>query len=141
MKYNDALNLAKKILELRPNYVIAGSVALILQGVIAERDIHDLDFACTRDSFTYKAELNWGGRYDLESDYNTVRNDENTCFKVRQDNGFYYDVFVFDEADKLEYTELNGIKVQSINQVLKYKRQFAREKDILDLEHIDGIPF
>lgn len=136
MKYIDALNLAKKIMTKRPNYVLAGSVALILQGTIPERDIHDLDFACVKEEFTFMKELGFygGGTGVINDDYSIVTNDENTCYKVTADNGHYYDVFVFDESSKLDYTEINGIKVQSSEQIMKYKRQFNREKDRRDIQ-------
>lgn len=132
MKYNDALNLAKKIMEKRPQLILCGSVGLILQKAIPERDIHDLDFACLPEDFTFVSELSlYGG---AKTDYNTVENEDNTCYKVVGDSGYYYDVFVFDDSEKLEYSIVNGIKVQSVNQILSYKKVFDRPKDRNDLQ-------
>lgn len=129
MKYKDALNLAKIIMQKHPNYILCGSVGLIFQGVMSERDVHDLDFVCPKETLP-KLHL-YGG-----DDRYVIKNEGYDCLKVTGcgNDSFYYNLFVFDNTSEVEYSEIDGIKIQNAVQMLKYKQQYNRDKDRKDLQ-------
>lgn len=132
MTQYSAACLAEKIVKLRPYYILCGSLGLLLRGAIPKRDVHDLDFICPKAEFDkIKPTLQlYGGdeRYVIE-------NDGYKCYKVSGDGRFYYNVFVFDNDSDYEYNEVySGMKCQTTEQMLKYKKEYNREKDRKDLQ-------
>lgn len=126
---NQALSIAKQIQAGRPDYLLCGSVALILWGAIPERKVLDIDFVCPADKFNPEGLSLYGGYGP--SDFGGY-----LCYKVQTDNavkGFYYNVFVHDPSVVIKNDEINGVKIQSIDQILFWKKKFNRAKDRTDL--------
>jgi hypothetical protein len=125
MTYSEALTLAKGIQQQNPNYILCGSVALILLGKLQERDVGDLDFCCPREFFAEEKMVS-------ETSYPPKENGgEYLCYKVVKDSG-YYNVFIHSNLE-LKLTEIDGIKCQDSEQILHFKKLYNREKDQKDL--------
>lgn len=126
---NQALYIAKQIMSGRPDYLLCGSVALILGNAIPERKVLDLDFVCPADKFDPTG-------LSLYGDYGPSVFDGYLCYKVQTDNavkGFYYNVFVHDPSVVIKTQTVNGINCQSIDQIMFWKKKFNRPKDKTDL--------
>ncbi len=128
MKYEQALAIARQIICRNPDYILCGSVALILAKVIPERDVSDVDFLSNKDEF--KAE-------SLQmTNYSIGENDAYKTYKIMQPNTHYYhNVFVHDKPQTLTQV-IDGITIQHVDEILKYKKQYGRTKDLDDLGKI-----
>lgn len=133
MKYHTALTLTKEIVKNNPDYILCGSVALILAGVIPERDVSDLDFVA------FKSNLSEDELQMVNYAHNSWWQTEKTGYKTYKKSitegiysGCYYNLFVHDKK-VLRTQVINGIIIQNVNDILKYKLIYSREKDIADL--------
>lgn len=125
-----------------PHYLLCGSNALLLVKAIPEREVLDIDFVCPADKFSDKGLQTYG-------DYGPSEFAGYQCYKVSHDDkidGFYYNVFVHDSSVVIKEEVVQGIKIQSPDQILFWKKQFGRAKDKVDLGIIEtkidyGIPF
>jgi hypothetical protein len=128
IKYEYALALAKLKMKECPDLMLSGSLALILAGAIPKRDVSDIDFTIQNTKlYNLKTERNSSR---LDYNYNNYR-----CLTVINDlidNDVYYNVFVHNKWS-LRAQYIDGIKVQHIDDIIKYKKQFNRDKDKEDL--------
>ncbi len=128
MKYDQALAIAKQIQKRNPDYILCGSVALILAKIIPEREVSDVDFLSNKDEF--KAESLQMTNYPIGD------NDGYKTYKITQPNTYYYyNVFVHDKPQTLTQV-IDGITIQHVDEILKYKKQYGRVKDLDDLGKI-----
>jgi hypothetical protein len=125
----EALSIAKQIMAARTNYLLCGSVALIHAKAIPDRKVLDIDFVCPAHLFDSHGLDTYGG-------YGPIENDGYKCYKVQFDQaikGFYYNVFVHDTPAIVEEELIDGVKIQSVTQMLAWKTSFNRLKDKQDL--------
>jgi len=126
-RYGNAVDLARSYQTKYPEWLVCGSLALMLSGHMAVRRLSDIDFV-TRDFFSipkferlyrteYKA-LNMPPEKDIK--YYHVSSNDGWCLFVHQNvthaPGFY-----------------QHLRLQNIQEVLYWKRIFNREKDRVDL--------
>ncbi len=132
--YNIAIVLAKFIQERNPNFELCGSLALMLYGLLPKGEVHDLDFAsakcvtkpkdCKQTKQTSRSIRNqrsnyicYGFKYEVD------------CLSI------HYDVFYYPELES--GATVDGLKLQSADQIIFFKRQFNRPKDKEMLSKID----
>lgn len=124
MTFEEALAKSLVIMDNHPNYILCGSVGLILTNSIKKRDIHDLDFACYWETFDDSIIIKLK---KVRFNYDSV------CCRINEDVfGDKYDVFV--HKNTLRHKYIDNIKVQLPEDMLHYKKLCNREKDIEDLK-------
>ncbi len=127
-RYGDAVALAQSLQTKHPEWLVCGSLALMLSGYLPVRQLSDIDFA-TRDfssiprfnrmySTEYKNQMTSPG---LSAKYYHVSSKDGWCLFVHQNvshaAGFY-----------------QHLRLQNIGEVLLWKKLFNREKDRDDLK-------
>jgi hypothetical protein len=127
-EYDFMLDIAKKIIKRNPDYILCGSLGLILLGVLPERLVGDIDFICPKNKFNTSLET-YGG-------YGPLDNGGYLCYKITQDGGYYYNVFVFDDPKFTMTIEKQGLQVQIPEQMLYFKSKYARKQDLEDIKKI-----
>lgn len=124
MELSKAIIDAFEISKIHPEYVLCGSVALILKGAIPPRDVHDIDFVVERNKVD---------GFDLmcKSYKPCMDNKEYHCFFI-EENGIKYDLFVYKDDKKIEMDTIS-LPIQSEKDILDVKKGYSRSKDIFDL--------
>lgn len=149
MKTFEAVSFVKTLLKERPKYIVGGSLALILQDSIEEREINDFDFVVNvpdLDLSDEEAVNDVFGKTMLQAhDYPTHKEKDYICYKIHTDkrarkrfgDEFYYNIFLRNETSFHEQ-EIDGVimKIQDVEEILQYKRLWLRSKDIHDLESL-----
>lgn len=136
MTFKTALAIAEEVKKENPEYILCGSVALILAGVIPEREVGDIDFIAPPNYVNEKLKdyiMNYPGFTvpQNKTGYKTYKQD----IVLNDLKGFYYNVFVPDFGN-IKTQVVNGITIQDTNTILKYKTLYAREKDLADLSKV-----
>lgn len=74
----------------------------------------------------------------LSDNYVYVRvNNGYLCYEVVHKEGWHYNIFVFDDSNNVNFNQdIHGFRTQSSEQILKYKKQYSRPKDLEDLKDI-----
>jgi len=123
MNKEDILNILKKYNFDTNQYMVISSSAMVLLGI--KDTANDIDISVTHP-------------------YNSYLLDNFNC-KFYKKNKYNEDVFYIDNIINFStsyycnnYTLVNGIKVQSIDDILKMKYSLNREKDILDIKLLEG---
>ena len=130
--YKEMLSIAKYIMINNEEYYLCGSLALILSGKIKERNVNDIDFIVNKDRFVRK-------KLKLDDSYGESIFNGYTCYKTSGDSdGFYYNVFVHDDSSRIKAKRINGIRCQDPNQILEYKKEWGRRKDVDDIKSLKG---
>lgn len=129
MKYEQALKIAKKVMNRHPDYILCGSVALILAGVLPERDVGDVDFIVPKDNFTKTMieDLAYKGT-NIKMGYK--------AYIERIAMFEHYNIFMFDNTEKIKTKVIGGLTIQDPENILKFKNLYARDKDLKDLNAI-----
>lgn len=131
--YKIAIEFTKIIQGLNPDYVPCGSLALMVAGLLPKGEVHDLDFASPK--FVKAPSTN------IRQTSRAIRNQQAPyiCygFEYKVDcMSFHYDVFYYPECE--DGITVDGIKMQSLEQILHWKRRFNRPKDQEMLSKIDN---
>lgn len=112
-------------LDTKDTVVVMGG-ALLLHGL--RNETHDIDINVSQE--TYQSLLDRGYKTDLNSigrDRILVMNGEN-------------EIEIFDDGiTEVEYEEIDGVYVQTLESILNWKRILNREKDQKDIEVITSI--
>lgn len=112
-------------LDTKDTVVVMGG-ALLLHGL--REETHDIDINVSQE--TYQSLLDRGYKTDLNSigrDRILVMNGEN-------------EIEIFDDGiDEVEYEEIDGVYVQTLESILNWKKILNREKDQKDIEVITSI--
>lgn len=112
-------------LDTKDTVVVMGG-ALLLHGL--RNETHDIDINVSQE--TYKSFLNKGYKTDLNAIGRhriLVMNGEN-------------EIEIFDDGiAEVEYEEIDGVYVQTLESILNWKRILNREKDQKDIEVITSI--
>lgn len=138
MKINEYINFIKQLQASHNELILCGSAALILAGVLPERDIGDIDFVTTNRGIvsrlnltkdTYADEVANGGYLSY------------SVTKIRTGFGLYkLNVLIFkpDTAINTEKININGsdILCQRISDILYWKEKYNRTKDLIDIDAI-----
>ncbi len=122
--FDIALVLTKLVQDYYPDYRICGSMALMLADLLPKGEVHDLDFA------TRKCVTSTHKRINQTSRSIRNKNAPYICygFQYRADSlTFNYDVFYYPDLE--DGPIIDGFKLQSIDQIIYWKRQFNRPKD------------
>lgn len=129
MRFDEALVKALRIQELCPDIAICGSIALILAGLLPEREVHDVDMvAQLPEGKTFEDVIGAGClpyqiiKGDYGRDYKTWPH-EHCLFYIRD--------------LKIVLIQLE-IKIQCPDQILYWKNKFNRSKDKADITAITG---
>lgn len=133
---------AKDILSKNQDYALCGSLALYLDSDLDIDRVGDLDFVFVGNARDFDLK-----RLNLTPDdkYKIQEYDGYVCYKVISDkDGNYYNVFVHDDSSKIKIKtyllshnnpvyENSRIKIQNVEQIKEYKKQWDRPKDRLHL--------
>lgn len=136
MQYQEALNKAREIIKSNPEFILCGSLALMFQKVLPIRDIGDLDFVCFRETFKSNHLLTRLNENDTETNVYVRVNKGYLCYELDIDTTTHYNIFVFDKTEDIKFKVVDGLMVQTSDQILKYKKAYNREKDQADLNNI-----
>lgn len=132
------LEIIRVVQKKHPNFLLCGSAALILAGVLPYREMHDLDFAVNRSHFN-----NWG--FSKTNPYEGQTEDGYESYISRyaaQGIGMDVNVLVFDNSITLNSEDIiisqgnRPIKSQCLNDIMFWKEKYNRPKDIKDLDAI-----
>lgn len=137
MEFEKALQLAKKFIGKHPFLILSGSVALILNGEIHEREVGDIDFV-VNDKDLRSSIFNEGLEDILDGEYGGgLEAGDESCDLV---NNFKsecgtFNVLVYKNNTPIfkENEKFDGMSVQISQQIWHYKNKMKRNKDILDL--------
>lgn len=156
MTFEDALEKAKEIQKEHPEYILCGSLALMISGYIPKRDVGDIDFIAqkpltSKDFPKAMAETKDVVYVKINAGYLCYE----VPFTMTKESEFHteciashYNVFVYDEGVKgiNHFTNMYGFLQEDSEQILAWKRLYGREKDLADLHSLnmdnkDGVPF
>jgi len=149
MKYNEAIEFILTLLKERPKFILGGSVALIAQGAIPEREVADFDFCVNVPSLKMDKDdikdLLRLCSLETDVDYPSQIGDDYICIKVTSDkraakrfgSSFYYNLFLREETEHSQI-EIQGhqIQIQSAKEILEYKQHWMRPKDVKDIQDL-----
>ena len=136
--------LLKTILDIQatnPQLALCGSAALIYAGLLPKRDIGDLDFVLNKRHVDALQ-----GIYNLRADVYPKQKDDR--YKSYHGNwsfsglfsGYKINLLVFNDdillTSEAVIFEGEHIRVQTLDNVLKWKEKYNRPKDIKDLNDI-----
>ena len=132
--YNIAIMLARFIQGQNPHFKLCGSLALMLHGLLLKDKVHDLDFDTSQCVKVPKdcMQTKQTSRSIRNQEYNyicygfTYKVD---CLSIK------YDVFYYPELEC--GITVDGLQLQSAEQIIFFKRQFNRPKDQEMLSKID----
>jgi len=132
IKYEDAIEYVRVVQEVYQDFILTGSLGLIMSGKLPVRDVHDIDFVLNNNM---KSTL---------FDYNIYRvwnNSDCICLFLKDWNSeFEYDInlFVRHKEGQVHYKVIDNIKIENPEITIKYKKLHNREKDIIDLNNLIG---
>ena len=138
MRFPEALYYTLNIRRDNPNYLLCGSVALILAGKLPVRDVHDIDFV-TNERFVNVSEL-----LSLCDDYGPKENEGYTCYNIHNFDGVHgvwdYNLFVFPDSVKLGVDTLSiKVNMQNMDDIINWKTKYNRPKDKKDLKQMTNL--
>ncbi|SRR6266403_1110155 len=125
----------RKLLQYLSNYgVIGGSMALKLYGVL-QRCVYDIDLLCNDSGYTYLKTNHRKRRYNVYSSFSPLSKHHVDCLAVSKHNLLCMktDIFI---KENINYIEIDGIKLQSLNDIINEKTLAMRYKDVGDLKEI-----
>lgn len=112
-------------LDTKDTVVVMGG-ALLMHGL--RNETHDIDINVSQE--TYKSFLNKG----YETDLNSIG--RHRILLIHDGN----EIEIFDDGiAEVEYEEIDGVYVQTLESILNWKRILNREKDQKDIEVITSI--
>jgi len=119
--YREAVAVARQQQRRFPRWYVCGSLALMVAGHIPIRRMSDIDF-CTRD-------------------FSRIPGMHRARYKTNHEKNYYHladekegwCLFIHKEL-KIEHGTFQGLHLQKIEDVLYWKRQFNRDKDLVDLQ-------
>lgn len=133
MRFTDALYYALMIKKRHPDYILCGSVALILAGKMDVQDVGDIDFV------VHKSKVNETNiqKHCEESCYPQITDNKNEgyrSYKIENhdsEKGMYdYNLLVFDSMDDITKREVKfSIDIQVPDQIIAWKKKYNRPKD------------
>jgi hypothetical protein len=121
-RYGSAIDLARTLQAKHPEWLVCGSLALMLGGYMKVRRLSDIDFATPHFSSIPKFERLYRTEY---------KNDASEKY-YHVSSGEGWDLFVHDEITH-QPGFYHNLRLQNIQEVLHWKRIFNREKDQIDL--------
>jgi len=138
MRFTEALYYSLATKKRYPHYTLCGSVALILAGKIPVRDVGDIDFV-TNERFVNISELLIETGSEHYSD--VIENDGYRCVNIKNRcgvNGVWsYSLFIFPDNVIINKTNQTiKLELQSVDDILKYKKQYNRHKDRQDIKEL-----
>jgi len=119
-----AYKMAESLLIKNPGWYLAGSLALMISGEIRRDQVSDIDFVSNNfpdSSFYARA---YYPQYPGTTYYHYKCGDR-------------IDLFVHKKPIRCQLTAFDCLRLQNIDDVLKWKQIFNREKDKLDLSAIN----
>lgn len=136
MKIDEAIINALKIQKFNPEFALCGSLSLILTGLIEPREVDDLDFVITME--TYLENIKSYDKYDLYKEirytkFNVKENIE--CFKL-MNYVIPINLFIVDDSESSMFKigDYLNLRIQNTDISINYKKEFGRMKDLLDLK-------
>jgi hypothetical protein len=124
-----------------PQMILCGSVALIVASILDERKVADVDFTAHRDYFD-KLKL---GRLDKDDPYKDAEEDGYTSYHkyiyINNNKRLPLNVLIHEDPDAyitIQTVEYRGrtFTIQKVDDILRWKKKYNRDKDIKDLENI-----
>jgi len=122
--YREAVAVARTLQITYPRWHLCGSLALMVTGHIPIRRMSDIDF-CTDDV------LSIPGMHRAR--YKT-NHDENYYHVADEEAGWC--LFIHRKL-RIEHGTFQGLRLQKIEDILYWKRQFNRDKDLVDLNLLE----
>lgn len=121
MNKDELLKMVKNLNLPKGEYYILGGGALVISGI--KEKTADLDLCVSEELFLI-----------LKGKYNLKESDKNSC-------GFYKinDIFEIVPSDKKNFTMqiVDGMYVEDLNRILKFKKQRNLPKDQNDIKNIE----
>lgn len=121
-----------------PNFLLAGSLALILSDTLPNRSVHDIDIVVNIKDFKNTDYFRNSSVYNY-SDITSNEYDSYSYWDYRCEINLL-NFLVFPDNIKLNKgllkIEDNKIIIQDIDDILKWKQKYNREKDLKDLDNI-----
>ena len=131
---------ALKELHFKPeNIMVTGSIALDAQGV-SNRIAHDVDLIIKMNEQTWRClklieAISLADEDDKFKDYDTPARKNTVFLKV---DGLVLNIWKYDEGT--DWSEIKdaetGVYVATVNHIIKAKKEYARDKDIVDIYNI-----
>lgn len=116
MKYHEALSKAKLILKKYPEFYLTGSVALILQGLLPERDVKDIDFVCLRN--------------EIPREFEPSKSSDDGRIEMMG-----ADICIFAEkASVMAGPMIEGVQCCHPSKIIEAKQKYGRRKDEADFQ-------
>jgi len=128
--YREAVAVARQQQRKFPRWYVCGSLALMVAGHIPIRRMADVDF-CTSDVFISARGGGIPGLHRATFHLNLTDHEKNYYHLADEKEGWC--LFIHKEL-KIEHGTFQGLHLQKIEDVLYWKRQFNRDKDLVDLQ-------
>jgi len=122
-----------------PNFLLCGSCALILNGLLENRDVSDIDFVTNHISIQdCKLSL-------VKDTYSDLNKEDGymsfSCHSISNGYDYKINVLVFEDtielnSENLSFLNIFNIKQQKLEDIINWKEKYNRPKDIMDLENI-----
>jgi hypothetical protein len=135
MDLRDVSFMIKQLQSNHKDIFLCGSAALILKGVLPNRDIHDIDFVSSNSDIIKELGL-WPDVYsDVEKDDEYVSYSGFTRYSTVKINIL---LFKKNKEFNLDIVESNygNIICQNVDDIVVWKQRYNRKKDLVDLDNI-----
>jgi len=142
VKLNNCRCTILKIQRAFPEAILGGSAALIMQGVLPERDIGDIDFIIN------KKHINVDRLANIADEYKSVEELKKYASYYTHIDHILVNFLVYDDDVDLEYSTVEikhrlffkrQLKLSKPKTIIAWKRKYNRDKDQDDLKIIDKI--
>jgi hypothetical protein len=139
MKIDDALTAILDIQESFADFIIGGSAALILAGLLEERDLGDIDIITNVRHYN---KLGWLSGFSRDPYPQQEKDGYESYHCAYRTKSVIYNInlLIHNDNTLITYETIiykgNTIKIQRLDDILCWKKKYNRTKDILDLENI-----
>ena len=128
--YKDAIAIALQHQICNPEWFVCGSLALMLSGITKAGDVSDVDFVT--NTFPKRVQF-YTTKYHKHIE---LSEGNQWCSYYHCEYSEFVDLFIHSQPVSIETYKYRGLHIQNIQDVIKWKRHFNRDKDKTDLSQI-----
>lgn len=136
-KFNNYINLIKSMQKEHPELILCGSLALMHGDLLDIRSVSDIDFVTHKEQIpNINLRLSKDYRYQ-EAEYDGY--ESYSSYRHNFEVGHYkINVLAHKNDYKIETQIINGITVQNLDNIMKWKTKYNRPKDLKDIDNISN---
>ena len=132
------ISIIEEIQKNNPDFLLCGSIALILKGLLPNRDVSDIDFV-TNHRFAIESNLKLNSTRAYGGFYGGDRHTSLMCsyspLNIKVNILAFPDDVEF-QTENLNILNITNIKCQNFQDIVNWKEKYNRSKDQIDLDKL-----